>query len=77
MSIGRSSHNPMVDYQTIEYRISKDGKVTETVLNGGANCTEMTLEIERAIGTIESQELLRSDEGEEFLVVENTQIIQP
>lgn len=66
----------MADYQTVEYRIGKDGKVTETVLNGGASCTEITSEIERAIGTIESQEWLPSDENDEFLVVENTQIIQ-
>ena len=66
----------MADYQTVEYRIGKDGKVTETVLNGVASCTKITSEIERAIGTIESQEWLPSDENDEFLVVENTQIIQ-
>ncbi len=66
----------MTDYQTIEYRIGKDGKITERVLNGGKDCTEMTLEIERAIGTIESQELLQDyHEGDKFIMVEDTQII--
>ncbi|PSB21898.1 DUF2997 domain-containing protein [Phormidesmis priestleyi ULC007] len=67
----------MADYQTIEYRIGKDGKITERVLNGDTNCTEMTLEIERAIGTVESQKLLPDYyEGDEFLMVEDTQIRQ-
>ncbi len=67
----------MTDYQTIEYRIGKDGKITERVLNGDTNCTEMTLEIERAIGTVESQKLLPDYyEDDEFLMVEDTQIRQ-
>lgn len=67
----------MADYQTIEYRIGKDGKITERVLNGsGTKCIEMTLEIERAIGTIESQKLLPDYyEGDESLMIEDTQIL--
>ncbi len=64
----------MADYQTVEYRIGKDGKITERVINGDVNCTEITSEIERAIGAIESQELLPDHhEGDEFLIIEDTQ----
>ena len=68
----------MTDYQTIEYRIGKDGKITEKVLNGsGTDCTEITLEIERAIGTIESQKLLPDYyEGNESLMLEDTQTLR-
>jgi hypothetical protein len=49
----------MADYQKIEYRIGKDGKVTETVLNGtGESCTLATDALERSLGAIESRDLL-------------------
>jgi hypothetical protein len=54
-----SSNNLMAEYQKIEYRIGKDGKVTETVLNAsGEQCTVTTQGIENALGHIESRELL-------------------
>ncbi|MBD2492340.1 DUF2997 domain-containing protein [Aulosira sp. FACHB-615] len=57
----------MAEYQKIEYRIGKDGKITETVINGsGASCTNATSGIEGALGEVESQELLPEYyEGEE------------
>jgi len=68
----------MTDYQRVEYRIGKDGKIIETVLNGsGTTCTNLTSEIEHAIGTIESQILLPEHyEGDEFLTVEDTQTLR-
>ncbi len=68
----------MANYQKIEYRIGKDGKIIETVLNGsGKICTDLTSEIEGSIGTIESQTLLPEYyEGDEFLTVEDTQTLR-
>lgn len=49
----------MAEYQKIEYRIGKDGKIIETVLNAtGTSCTSTTSEFEQALGQVESQELL-------------------
>lgn len=49
----------MADYQKIEYRIGKDGKVTETVLNGkGETCIVAVEGLERSLGEVESRELL-------------------
>ena len=49
----------MAEYQKIEYRIGKDGKVTETVLNGqGETCTIATEGLERSLGDVESRDLL-------------------
>lgn len=49
----------MADYQKIEYRIGKDGKVTETVLNGrGESCALVTEGLERSLGEVESRDLL-------------------
>ena len=49
----------MAEYQKIEYRIGKDGKVTETVINGnGETCTLATQDIEASLGKVESRELL-------------------
>jgi Protein of unknown function (DUF2997) len=49
----------MADYQKIEYRIGKDGKIVETVLNAsGEQCTSATAGIEQALGKVESQEFL-------------------
>ncbi len=49
----------MAEYQKIEYRIGKDGKIIETVLNAsGSSCTNTTKGIEQALGEVSSQELL-------------------
>ncbi|MBL1178685.1 DUF2997 domain-containing protein [Pantanalinema sp. GBBB05] len=49
----------MAEYQKIEYRIGKDGKVTETVLNGkGETCILATEGLERSLGEVESRDLL-------------------
>ncbi len=49
----------MAQYQKVEYRIGKDGKIVETVLNGvGEGCTANTAGLEQALGEVESQELL-------------------
>lgn len=49
----------MAEYQRIEYRIGKDGKITETVLGGvGSSCTSMTETLEVALGSVEQRELL-------------------
>lgn len=57
----------MAEYQKIEYRIGKDGKIIETVLNAsGSSCTNTTQGIEQALGEVSSQELLpQYYEGEE------------
>ena len=68
----------MTDYQKIEYRIGKDGTITETVLNAaGLSCTEATVAIEHALGTVESQEFLPAYyEDEENLAVNPLQSLQ-
>ncbi|MEH2144998.1 DUF2997 domain-containing protein [Nostoc sp.] len=49
----------MTEYQKIEYRIGKDDKIVEKVLNAtGSSCMETTKEVEKCLGEIESQELL-------------------
>ena len=49
----------MAEYQKIEYRIGKDGKITEKVINAtGSTCTQTTETIEQALGEVSSQELL-------------------
>lgn len=65
----------MAEYQKVEYRIGKDGKVTETVINAsGSSCTTTTSGIEKALGEVESQKLLPEYyEGEENLTTEETQ----
>jgi hypothetical protein len=57
----------MAEYQKIEYRIGKDGKITETVIGAsGASCTSTTSGIEDALGDVETQQLLTEYyEGEE------------
>ncbi|MBD2452010.1 DUF2997 domain-containing protein [Nostoc sp. FACHB-152] len=57
----------MAEYQKIEYRIGKNGKITETVIGAsGASCTSTTSGIEDALGEVETQELLPEYyEGEE------------
>ncbi len=63
----------MAEYQKIEYRIGKDGKITETVIGGsGASCTNATSGIEDALGKVENQDLLPEYyEGEENLTENN------
>ncbi|HEY9691645.1 MAG TPA: DUF2997 domain-containing protein [Oculatellaceae cyanobacterium] len=49
----------MAEYQKVEYRIGKDGKITEKVINAtGSTCTQTTETIEKALGEVSSQELL-------------------
>lgn len=49
----------MAEYQRIEYRIGKDGKIVETAIAAsGTGCVETTKEIEKALGTVEQRELL-------------------
>lgn len=49
----------MAEYQRVEYRIGKDGKIIETVLNAtGASCIDTTKGIEQALGEVSNQELL-------------------
>ena len=49
----------MAEYRKVEYRIGKDGKITEKVIGAtGENCTETTEKIEKDLGTIEERELL-------------------
>lgn len=59
----------MAEYRKVEYRIGKDGKITETVLNAtGSSCTETTAPVEKALGKVESQDLLPEYyQGEENL----------
>ena len=65
----------MAEYRKIEYRIGKDGKITETVLNAtGQSCTETTQPLEEVLGEVESQELLPEYyQGEENLTLNETQ----
>ncbi len=49
----------MPEYIKVEYRIDKNGQVTETVLNGsGSSCTLATADLESALGTVQKRELL-------------------
>jgi len=55
----RVAERQMPEYVKIEYRIDKNGQVTETVLNGnGSSCTLATAELEAALGTVQKRELL-------------------
>ncbi len=46
-------------YQRIEYRIGKDGKITQIVLDGqGQQCLELTAPLEASLGKVETRELL-------------------
>lgn len=67
----------MAEYQKIEYRIGKDGKIVETVLNGaGSSCTGATAELEHALGQIESQERLPAYYQDEEQETEAIQAIE-
>ena len=65
----------MAEYQKIEYRIGKDGKISEKVIEGiGSGCVDATKDIEDALGKVDSQELLPEYyEGEEYLTATETQ----
>ncbi|MEM9927398.1 MAG: DUF2997 domain-containing protein [Cyanobacteria bacterium P01_D01_bin.50] len=65
----------MAEYQKIEYRIRKDGKVTEEVIGStGLSCTIATSVIEKKLGEIKSQELLPEYyEDEENLMTDATE----
>jgi Protein of unknown function (DUF2997) len=67
----------MAEYQKIEYRIGKDGKIIETVLNASdSSCIETTAAIEQALGQIASRELLPEYHADnEALVVTETQTL--
>jgi Protein of unknown function (DUF2997) len=69
----------MAEYQKIEYRIGKDGVVTETVLDGqGQSCILATETLEQALGQVTARELLPEYEGDQdnALTVEQTQTMQ-
>jgi Protein of unknown function (DUF2997) len=68
----------MAEYQKIEYRIGKDGKIVETVINGsGTNCMNATSDIEQALGEIESRELLpQYYQGDEDGTIDASQTLQ-
>lgn len=68
----------MAEYQKIEYRIGKDGKITETVVNAsGSSCTDATSAMEKALGDVENQELLPEYyEGEENITEAENQSIK-
>ncbi len=47
----------MPQYQQIEYRIGKDGQVTETVINAsGPTCVSSTTKLEAELGQVTHQE---------------------
>jgi Protein of unknown function (DUF2997) len=69
----------MAEYQKIEYRIGKDGVVTETVLDGqGQSCILATETLEQALGQVAMRELLPEYEGDQdnALTLEQTQTMQ-
>lgn len=68
----------MAEYQKIEYRIGKDGKVVERVLNvTGSSCVETTKGLEKSLGDIESQELLPEYyQDDELMTISENQSLQ-
>ena len=68
----------MAEYQKIEYRIGKDGKITEKVIDGlGNSCINSTAAIEKALGQVEAQEFLPEYyEEEETLTTEDSQYLR-
>jgi hypothetical protein len=56
----------MAEYQRIEYRIGKDGKIVETVIGGlGPTCIQAKTGLEAELGQVERRELLPEyEEGE-------------
>jgi hypothetical protein len=74
-----SKRDFMAEYQKIEYRIGKDGKIIETVINAsGESCTNTTKGIEQALGVVSAQEFLPEYyEREENLTTETDISINP
>ncbi len=68
----------MAEYQKIEYRIGKDGKIIEKILNiTGSSCVETTKGIEKSLGEIETQELLPEYyQDDELIPSSETQSLQ-
>jgi hypothetical protein len=68
----------MAEYQKIEYRIGKDGKIVERVLNAtGSSCVETTKGLEQSLGEIESQELLPEYfQDDELMTISENQTLQ-
>lgn len=68
----------MAEYQKIEYRIGKDGKIVERVLNAnGSSCVETTKGLEKSLGEIESQELLPEYfQDDELMTISENQTLQ-
>lgn len=56
----------MPEYQRVEYRIGKDGKIVETVIGAtGPQCVTTTQGMEQALGTVEGRERLPEYEAED------------
>jgi hypothetical protein len=56
----------MAEYQRIEYRIGKDGKIVETVIGGlGSTCIQATTGLEAELGQVEQREFLPECEAGE------------
>ncbi|WP_353931989.1 DUF2997 domain-containing protein [Okeanomitos corallinicola TIOX110] len=68
----------MAEYQKIEYRIGKDGKIVERVFNAtGSSCVETTKSLEQSLGEIESQELLPAYyQDDEIITTSENQTLQ-
>ncbi|MBD2570475.1 DUF2997 domain-containing protein [Anabaena lutea] len=68
----------MAEYQKIEYRIGKDGKIVERVLNAtGSSCVETTKGLEKSLGEIESQKLLSEYyQDDELITTSENQSLQ-
>ena len=47
-----------MEYHRVEFTIKPDGSVSEKVLTSGPKCTDLTKEMESAMGKVESQELV-------------------
>ncbi|MBD2693620.1 DUF2997 domain-containing protein [Anabaena catenula] len=68
----------MAEYQKVEYRIGKDGKIVEKVLNAtGSSCVETTKGLEKSLGEIESQKLLSEYyQDDELITTSENQSLQ-
>ncbi len=68
----------MAEYQKIEYRIGKDGKISEKVIDGsGSSCINTTQDVEAALGKVDARELLPEYyQGEEYLTNTETQSVK-
>jgi hypothetical protein len=69
----------VTEYQQIEYRIGKDGKIVETMLqSSGSGCIDATANLEQALGVVESQVLLPEyyDEGGDSIAAATPSLMQ-